>query len=175
MKKINFSVLFFSWVAPVLVLACAGLFVYTMGAREKPKRKKAPIRKSTPVEVVQAKPHTDTIDIVASGVVIPHREVQISTRVGGEVVFKSDLLSPGHYVNKGDLLLRIDQTDYQLEVARLEQELAQVDVDRERLKVDKENAQRLLKINREIVHTKTNRRAAVRQTSNGQRSFSNRD
>jgi len=141
----------FHWVAPIGVLLCGGLFVYAMGSRDKPDRKKPPVRKSLPVEVVQAVPHTGKLDITANGVVIPFREVQLSARVGGEVVFKSDSLSPGHTVKEGDLLLRIDGSDYKLEVARLEQEVARADVELERLQVDMQNAERLLKINRDMV------------------------
>ena len=151
MKKPQVIDVLFHWVAPFVVLLCAGWFVYAMGAREKPQRKKPPVRKSIPVEVIQASPHTGTLDITANGVVIPFREVELSTRVGGEVVFKSDSLSPGHTVNEGELLLRIDDTDYKLEVARLEQEVAQADVELERLKVDRQNAERLLAINKDIV------------------------
>lgn len=153
MSKLNLTKtgdFLFRWIAPLLVLGCAGWFVFAMGAQNKPNRKRPPVRKSIPVEVVQAEHHLGTLDIVSRGVVIPHREVNLSARVAGEVVFKSDLLSPGQFVNKGDLLLRVDQTDYKLEVDRLKQELAKVDVDLNRIKVDQANAQRLLKINRNI-------------------------
>lgn len=145
------TVLLFHWVAPIAVLVCGGWFVYAMGAREKPQRKKPPVRKSLPVEVVQAVPHTGKLDITTNGVVIPFREVELSARVGGEVVFKSDSLSPGHTVEAGDLLLRIDDSDYKLEVARMEQEVARADVELDRLKIDVQNAERLLKINRDMV------------------------
>ncbi|MEO1527184.1 MAG: HlyD family efflux transporter periplasmic adaptor subunit [Planctomycetota bacterium] len=152
MKKLpNITALLLHGVAPLAVLTCAAWFVYAMGAREKPERKKPPVRKSVPVEVVQAVPHTGKLDISAYGVVIPFREVEISTRVGGEVVFKSESLSPGHTVDEGDLLLQIEDSDYKLEVSRLEQQLAVADVELERLKVDVLNAERLLKINRRVV------------------------
>ena len=141
----------FHWVAPIAVLLCGGWFVFTMGAREKPKRKKPPVRKSIPVQVVRAMPHPGQLDITANGVVIPFREVELSSRVGGEVVFKSDSLSPGHTVEAGDLLLRIDDSDYKLEVARLEQEVGRAAVELDRLKIDLQNAERLLKINRDMV------------------------
>ena len=130
------------WIAPIVVLACGAWFVYAMGVRERPQRKKPPVRKSVPVEIVQARPHTGPLDIVASGVVIPFREVELSARVGGEVVFKSESLNPGRFVKAGDVLLKIDDSDYRLEVGRLEQEVARADVDLERLKLDIENAER---------------------------------
>lgn len=143
--------LLFQWVAPIAVLLCGAWIVFAMGARIEPERKKAPIRKSLPVQVITPTAHLGTLDISTSGVVIPFREVKLSAKVGGEVVFKSDALSPGHTVDAGDVLLRIDDSDYKLEVARQEQEVARADVELERLTVDKQNAERLLKVNREMV------------------------
>ncbi|TWU03927.1 HlyD family secretion protein [Neorhodopirellula pilleata] len=151
MKQPAINTILFHWVAPIAVLLCGGWFIFAMGLRDKPQQKKPPVRKSVPVEVVQARPHTGALNIIASGVVIPHREVELSARVGGEVVFKSNSLSPGRYVNQGEILLRIDDSDYRLEVARLEQEVARADVELERLKIDIENAERLIKISRDVV------------------------
>ncbi|TWT80447.1 Multidrug resistance protein MdtA precursor [Planctomycetes bacterium CA13] len=151
MNKRQIPILFLRYVAPLLVLGCAGWFVYSMGAQQRPKRKKPPVRKSIPVELVQARPHTGTLDIVVSGVAIPYRDVQLAARVSGEVVFKSESLSPGQVVDEGELLLRVDPSDYEIEVARLEQEVARAKLDIERLQLDKENTQRVLAINQDIV------------------------
>lgn len=165
MKRSLVKTILFHWVAPIAVLLCGGWFVFAMGSRDKPERKKPPVRKSVPVEIVKARPHTGSLDIIASGVVIPHREVQLSARVGGEVVFKSDSLSPGRFVNKGETLLRIDDRDYQLDVARLEQEVARADVELERLKLDIENADRLIKISRDVVTVRNREVARMEQLS----------
>lgn len=150
LKRLPFTNVLLHWVAPIAVLLCGGWFVYSMGARERPQRKKPPVRKSIPVQVVQATPHTGTLDLSVNGVVIPFREVELSTRVGGEVIFKSESLSPGHTIEKGELLLRIDDSDYKLEVSRLEREVAQADAELERVEIDRLNAERLLKINRDV-------------------------
>ncbi|TWU59262.1 Multidrug resistance protein MdtN [Rubripirellula tenax] len=151
MNKRPIPTLFLRYVAPLMVLGCAGWFVYSMGAQERPERKKPPVRKSIPVELVQAQPHTGTLDIVVSGVAIPYREVQLAARVSGEVVFKSESVSPGHVVAEGELLIRVDPTDYEIEVARLEQEVAKVNLEIQRLQLDKENTQRVLSINQDIL------------------------
>jgi len=163
MKRPAITTILFHWVAPIAVLLCGGWFIFAMGSRDKPDRKKPPVRRSVPVEVVKARPHTGPLDIIASGVVIPHREVELSARVGGEVVFKSDSLSPGRFVNKGEPLLRIDDSDYQLDVARLEQEVAGADVELERLKLDIENAERLIKISRDVVAVRKREVARMEQ------------
>ena len=150
MSNRNLTAFVFKWIAPVVVLACAGFFVYAMGTRPKPNRKKTPPKKSIPVEVVQVRAHDGTLDLETSGVAIPFREVVLSARVGGEVIFKSESLSPGRFIKQGESLLRIDPQDYQLQVSRLTQELEKANVELERLEVDRENAQKLLKIHREV-------------------------
>ena len=94
MNNRNLTTFVLKWIAPVVVLACAGFFVLAMGSRPKPERKKTPPKKSIPVEVFQASLHTGTLDIETSGVAIPYREVVISARVGGEVVFNLNRLVP---------------------------------------------------------------------------------
>jgi multidrug efflux pump subunit AcrA (membrane-fusion protein) len=163
-SKIHQAASFFlHWIAPLVVLGCAAWFFIAMGAREKPQRKKAPPRKSVPVEVVQAKPHLGELDIHASGVAIPYREVELAARVGGEVIFKSDMLSPGRSVTEGEVLIRLDPRDYELDVARLQQEVAKADVDLARLKIEKENTERLLVISKELVRLKEKETARLGQ------------
>ena len=151
MKHSTASTFFFRWLAPVLVLTAAGLFVVAMGRQQKPNRKKAAPRVSIPVEVVNAAPHKGTLDIEANGVAIPFREVKLTAQVGGEVVFKANSLSPGQYVTKNETLLKIDPESYQLEVARLEQEYAKAEQDLVNIKVKTENTERLMQLNREMV------------------------
>lgn len=151
MKRTNLFAFIFRWVAPLLVLAGAGLFVYAMGSRAKPNRKKAPPRLSIPVEVVHAVPHVGPLNIEANGVAIPYREVQLSAQVEGEVVFKADSLSPGQYVKKGEVLLKIDAQTYQMEVDRLKQEYAKAEQELASVQVKAKNTERLLELNREMV------------------------
>lgn len=153
----------FRYVAPVIVLAGAGFFVYAMGSRPKVERKKLPVRQSIPVEIVRAENHTGPLDIDVSGVAIPFREVVVSSRVGGEVVFKADVLSPGNYVEKDQLLLRVDPTDYDLQVSNYKQELEQTRVELKRLEIDRANTERLLKLHREIVALRQNELDRIQQ------------
>lgn len=141
----------FRWIAPLLVLTAGIWFVYAMGTRQKPGRKKAPPRKSVPVEIVHAQPHNGPVDIVVNGVAVPWREVRLSAQVGGEVIYKAASLSPGRVVTKNEVLVRIDPQDYQLEVNRLKQELAKADLDLSNLKVRTENTERLLTLNQRMV------------------------
>lgn len=151
MKRTTIFNVFFRWLAPLLVLVAAGLFIMAMGSRAKPGRKKAPPRTSIPVEVITAKPHTGPLDIVSSGVAIPYREVRVAAQVGGEVVFKAEALSPGQYVEKNQTLLKVDSQNTKLEIARLQQEYAKAEQELDNIQVKQANTQRLLVLNEEMV------------------------
>ena len=55
----------------------------------------------------------------AEGNVVPFRESRIASEIAGQITWKSDNCEAGNFVAKGDVLMRIDPTDYELEVQRL--------------------------------------------------------
>ncbi len=61
----------------------------------------------------------ETLDIDLSGTVVPFRQVTIGAEVAGRVVYKSDQCRIGRYVNRGDLLLKLNPKDYELEIERI--------------------------------------------------------
>ncbi|MBM3963999.1 MAG: hypothetical protein FJ308_02880 [Planctomycetes bacterium] len=60
-----------------------------------------------------------TLDINLSGTVVPFRQINLAAEVAGRVLYKSDECRIGRYVHEGDVLFRIDPTDYKLDVERL--------------------------------------------------------
>ncbi len=79
------------------------------------------------VETRMVELHAGGLDIEASGMVVPFREITLSAEVGGRIDFKSELCRAGKYVEKDAELIRIDSRDYELQVARLERELTQAE------------------------------------------------
>lgn len=79
------------------------------------------------VKTAIAQEHKDGIQFVVDGVVVPYRQIEIAAQVGGRIEFKSDQCRTGRAVRKGDLLIRIEQADYQLEVKRLREEVTQAE------------------------------------------------
>lgn len=71
--------------------------------------------------------HNDGIQFEVDGVVVPFRQLQIAAQVGGRVEYKSEKCRLGKAVSQGDLLLRIEQRDYLIEIQRLSEELEQDD------------------------------------------------
>jgi multidrug efflux pump subunit AcrA (membrane-fusion protein) len=126
---------FWRLIASVLLLAIGiGGFV-AMGTTEvgtrPPAKKMAPL-----VETVPAISHEDGIQFEVDGVVVPYRQVILAAEVNGRVAFKSEACRTGRAVKKGDVLLKIDERDYQLEVRRLEEELEQANAILDELQVE---------------------------------------
>lgn len=163
MKRTPLSNLLLHWVLPLLVLTTAGGAVVMLGSQPKTKRKKAPPRVAVPVEVVHARPHDGPLTISASGVVVPFREVDLPTEVSGRVIWKSETLLPGRFVEKGEELLKIDSIDYELEVAKLEQQLRKAEADLAGVEVDKQNGTRLIALAKQSLDLRSREFARVKR------------
>lgn len=99
--------------------------------------------------IVEAKPivrYTGMIDMELTGLVVPFREIQISAQASGRVIKKAEEFEAGKYVSDSTTLLQIDPTDYELEITRLEADLAATNSSIEELEVELEGARQLMKI-----------------------------
>ena len=85
-----------------------------------------------PEEVVRIIPMVDStslektsIDIIidSQGTIIPRTESQLYPEIRGEVVYVSPKLDEGSSFNEGDILLRIDSRDYELDIKAAEASL----------------------------------------------------
>ena len=106
------------------ILAAAGLIIILIfstepeAVREGATRRSAMLVTTTSVTQDTHRPTTMVL-----GNVIPAREVMLSAQVGGEVIERSPGLTPGGLVSKGDLLLKIDPSDYEVELRKAESAL----------------------------------------------------
>ena len=76
------------------------------------------------VEVVRVARHDGDLNFKVDGEVIPYRNINIVPEISGRVIFKSDNCRPGRSVQKGELLLEIDSSDFQLSVRERQAALA---------------------------------------------------
>ncbi|TWU20008.1 Multidrug resistance protein MdtN [Allorhodopirellula heiligendammensis] len=121
-------------VVPLLLLAAAGGLVWFLGSVESAAR---PPIDDTPMGRLFALPAVDVVPVrslastgeklhlSADGTVVPYREASLATEVAGRIVEKSPLCEAGKYVTKGHVLMKIDPTDYELEVKRLQRQQQQ--------------------------------------------------
>jgi len=114
---------------PVIVIVISASVAFWMmqsGPKAKPRAK---TRNAVLVDVrpIELGPQTTTVSIM--GTVKPQREVALKPRVSGEIITVGDNLIPGGRFNKGEELLAIDPSDYQLVVRQLASEVARVESD----------------------------------------------
>jgi multidrug efflux pump subunit AcrA (membrane-fusion protein) len=120
--------LWFNVVIPLLLLAGAAVVFWMLGAVQTPQRpptdqtRTGRLKALTPVRVERLQTLESTgqpLFLVVDGTVVPYREARVAAEVAGRVIFKADECEAGTYVKRDQLLMRIDPTDYELEVQRL--------------------------------------------------------
>ncbi len=134
------------FLVPLAILAVgAGVLAYSIINR--------PDQKTTPEEVVipqvtttNAIPFEESFEIDVDGIVVPHREVDLSTQVGGRIVHRAAHCRAGKYVKAGEVLFEIDPTDFELEVTRLEQEVQASEHKIHETEVDLEHTRELIQL-----------------------------
>ena len=86
-------------------------------------------RNATLVNIQMVEYQPRKIMIAALGTVRPKQEVHLKPQVNGEVVALSNEFQPGGFFRTGEVLLKIDDTDYRLAVQQLESEVARVEAE----------------------------------------------
>ncbi|QDT06352.1 Multidrug resistance protein MdtA precursor [Rubripirellula lacrimiformis] len=122
------SSLMFNVVIPIAILIGAGLTVVMFGTVQPAQRpsldttRVGRLKALPPVRVERLRSLDETgvpLRLQVDGTVVPFREAKVAAEVAGRVVFKSDRCEAGSYVRTGEVLMRIDPVDYELEVDRL--------------------------------------------------------
>jgi RND family efflux transporter MFP subunit len=109
---------------PLCVLA-AGALVAIVLVKTSPKaERKPPARQARLVEVQPIRFESQRTVVYAMGTVQPAREVELRPRVSGEIVAVSEEFLPGGRFLKGQTVLQIDPTDYELAVRQRESDVA---------------------------------------------------
>lgn len=135
-------------VSLLLLGAAVGAFV-ALG-RSDPPPMSAPTGTPKPVvEVAVVQRHGEGIDFEVDGVVVPFRQVEVPAEVSGRIAHRSDNCRVGRTVARGELLLKIDSQDYDLEVRRLEETLREAKASLRELIVETESRGRQIELARE--------------------------
>ncbi len=147
--------LWFNVVIPLLLLAGAVLVFWLLGAVQTPERPPADMTRTgrlkalTPVRVERLQTLESTgqpLYLVVDGTVVPYREARVASEVAGRVIYKADECEAGTYVKRDQLLMRIDPTDYELEVQRLTRLKEQEYQALQELDQEMANTQRLIEV-----------------------------
>jgi len=108
-----------------LMLIAAGAIGAVTLIRTAPKAQKRPPQKMAPlVSVQKVYPEPQKVIIQVMGSVVPERDLTLKSRVAGEVVHAHPEFTVGGIIRQGELILQIDDLDYQLLVAQKQREVA---------------------------------------------------
>ncbi len=151
----------------VLVLAIVGagygIFYYLKTSREVP-HKQPPGQRPTLVEVSGARPAGEPVTVSAMGTVTPAQTVTVFPEVGGRIVYQSNRLVPGGRFSKGQVLVRIEPTDYDLAIKQQQARVVQAKMELARERGLKSVAEREWKlIQDEVQPTEEGRKLALRE------------
>lgn len=127
MRALTFSL---KAVLPIIVLAAGAGGVYAMINTAPQPQKATHARRARLVTVVEAKRVLHRLEVQAQGRVRPAREVTLNPQVAGEIIEISPALEPGGFFESGELIVRIESTDYELAARMRQAELTQMEAQR---------------------------------------------
>lgn len=121
----------------------------------RPTVKRSRPKKQTPlVDIRPIKSTSKTVVIKAMGTVISSREISLYSELTGTVTWVSPNFVPGGKVKKGDILVRLDKKEYELEVKRQQSLVAQLQADLDLEKGQQEVARREMELMQKTLNRK---------------------
>jgi len=131
-------------ILPPVAVGAIVLFLFVRG-REGPERVDVS-EIARAVRVITVQPRTIVPSVIAYGTVRPSKHWAAVAEVAGRVAFVSPLLKVGEVIPAGRELIRIDDTDKKLEVARMKAEAAGFRAQLDRLAASGENVKALVAV-----------------------------
>ncbi len=123
-------------IVPIAILTAGILIFMAFSSMKKPPEEKAEVD-NTPIVAVE-KIHVSSINLTVNsyGIVKPKYETELVAQISGEVVELAEVFVRGGFVEKNQLLARIDPNDYQAALIEAEATMASA-----RAALEKERAQ----------------------------------
>lgn len=118
-KKVIINAVLF---VAMLTLGIGGYMTFTSS---KPKVGKKKVEKNvTTVEVIHLAKEDIPMQVTGTGRVIPARQIELKPEVSGTISWVAPQFAAGGIIEKGDVILRIDPRDYELELRKSKSALA---------------------------------------------------
>jgi len=111
-----------------VIAAGFGVSIYWITHRPKTRRQPPPA-KATLVDVIEVARQTHKVVVHGMGTVVPTREIQLSSQVGGQIIDVSKEFVPGGRFVRGERVLEIDPKDYELAVQQRKSDIAKAQCD----------------------------------------------
>ena len=108
-----------------MIVVAVGVFgMIGLASSKRPPAKKPPISKNLTVSVVPVEEAQIRLTAVGYGQAAPIKVTEICPQVSGNIVEKHPALDQGGMVEKGAVLIKIDDTDYAIEVMKARAQVA---------------------------------------------------
>lgn len=114
--------------APVLVLALGFGIVQVMSAAKPAPEKKEETQRLVSLLYTEAREQAVHLAVGTQGEVRPHTEIDLTPQVAGRIVAISEKFAEGAGFEPGETLIRLDDADYRLALARAEAGVAAAEV-----------------------------------------------
>lgn len=111
-------------ILPIAILVIGILLFFIFSGMKKPPETKPQIDNTPIVSVEEVQVSPITLNVKSYGIVNPKYETEIVAQVSGEVVELSPLFVRGGFIKKGQLLARIDPSDYESALIDAEAKMA---------------------------------------------------
>lgn len=113
-----------TFLLPLVVLGiCVGIFIVMGALKAEPEKKDEPIT-ALPVITASAVQDDVTLSVTAQGEVQPRVQINIVPQVAGRVTYMSPNFIEGGAITKGETLIRIEATEYELRVVQARSQVA---------------------------------------------------
>ncbi|MEM1157945.1 MAG: efflux RND transporter periplasmic adaptor subunit [Verrucomicrobiota bacterium] len=128
----------------IVAVLSAAVFINILLKATAPEPKQVEVTNAIPsVRVMQVEQAAQTLSVTTQGTVEPRTETTLVSEVAGKVMEVSSAMDAGAFFRKGDILLKIDERDYQTalvsaiaQVAQAEAELATEKAEAEQARID---------------------------------------
>lgn len=100
-------------IVPLVILAAGILLFVVFKSMKKPPEEKAKVDNTPIVAIEEISVEPITLKVDSYGVIKPKYETELVAQVGGEIVELAEVFVRGGFVEKGQLLARIDPSDYE--------------------------------------------------------------
>lgn len=112
-------------VIPFLIIG-AGMAGASYLIKTSPKASRQPPKKTIPlVKVAPIRFGNEQITVETMGTVVPTRKIELKTSVDGEVIWVHPAFSEGGHLKKGEVIVKIDPSDYRLGMIEQKAQVAQ--------------------------------------------------
>ncbi len=117
-------------VVVILLLLTAGFFLSWLLIKTGPRAtRKTPEKIKTTVKIIQVYPVNHNVKVSGLGRLVPALEINIQSRVSGEIIYLNPDFIPGGIIDKGEVLVKLDDIDYRLKLEQKQNTLAQRQAD----------------------------------------------